>query len=61
MENDLIVKLSRAVSRALECDNFFDVYDEEDAEEECVEYITPSVCQSPIRQSNHCSCNVYMV
>ena len=41
----MIVQLAHAVSSALECTDFFDVYDEEDAEEEGRKF-TPSVCEN---------------
>ena len=40
----MIVQLAHAVSSALECTDFFDVYDEKDAEEEGRKF-TPSVCK----------------
>ena len=41
----MIVQLAHALSSALECTDFFDVYDEEDAEEEGRKF-TPSVCEN---------------
>lgn len=38
------MQLQRSISSALECNNFIDLYDEEDALEEGVAFV-PSVCQ----------------
>ena len=40
----MLVKLQKAINSKLECVNFFDVYDLQDAEEERVAF-TPSVCE----------------
>ena len=48
-EQDLIAQLLRAVTKSVECREFFDVYDELDAEEEGVEF-KPSICARNVRR-----------
>lgn len=43
------MQLQRSIGSALACENFFDLYDEEDAEEEGVPYV-PSVCECDFKR-----------
>ena len=49
-EEKVIVELNRGVAKAVECREFFDVYDEQDAEEEGVDF-KPSICAENFRRS----------
>jgi hypothetical protein len=49
-ETEIIARLRLAVSQFLECDYFFDVYDEIDAKEEGVEF-QPSVCETHFKRN----------
>lgn len=46
------MQLQRSISRALECNNFNDLYDEEDAREEGVAFV-PSVCKCNFKRGSH--------
>ena len=49
-ETDIIFRLRMAVSKARECDDFFDVYDKLDAAEERVTIFEESHCERHFRR-----------